>query len=227
MAQASKKFSPRRGPNSEFIVGDHLVVELSSGEIFEGDYVAGNLNRLDLIHVTNKSTVNGASLSFYRNEIKRVYKCTDKTKKYTNELPSKNANNENDQHNSSVQHILMDEEDYNSLFTMCEEYIYMAVIDDRYYKACDVLLDSETIGVVALGIKEGRNSVFEILVLATWKQIYIFDLEFKKMKRFPIELKDIFESNCITKVIHSGAQLVDCLYRQFNISLENIFDTQV
>lgn len=212
-------------------VNDHLVVELVSGEIFEGDYVSGNINRVDLKNVTNNSNLHGATLSFHRSEIKRISKHVEKTKKYNEKTLSNEsaspiqkcpANTSN-----VVQRILVDDDEYSRLLELSDDFIYMAVKDNRYFEACKTLVNAETVSVIALGMKEHRITTIQLLVMATWRQIYIFDLDFKKSKVMPYEIREILESKLITKVIHSAAQTVDCLYRNYRVSLENVFDTQV
>ena len=60
------------------------------------------------------------------------------------------------------------------------------------------------------------------------KTVYIFDLLYSALKdQFISIIKDIAESTIIEKIIHDCRQDSDALKYQFDISLDNVFDTSV
>ncbi|KAJ8926246.1 hypothetical protein NQ314_021395 [Rhamnusium bicolor] len=44
--------------NTTFNIGDHLILELNTNEIFEGDYSDGGKNRIELINTRQHNNTN-------------------------------------------------------------------------------------------------------------------------------------------------------------------------
>lgn len=206
--------------NLLYKIGDHLMIELNTQEIFEGDYSDGGKNRIDLVNVRQHNNTNKLEgvYSFYRNEIIEIFKhksaISDKREK--NEVIVPVSNN-----------IQIVEEEYNRLKQMCKDAIYLEQTDDRYFKSVEKLNEAETIGVVSLGADESTTDTLRLLVICTWKQIYIFDLMSFRHRKFYPEIKTLLESEYVTKVIHGGSSLINILYNNYNVYVQNIFDTQI
>ncbi|XP_030750346.1 piRNA biogenesis protein EXD1-like [Sitophilus oryzae] len=209
--------------NTVFKRGTRLILELKSQEIYEGTYVDGGKNRIvlnDVIQHNNNNKL-GDLYEFYRNEIAEIRMLKLPATKIA-EPPKKNDNKE------KCKLIKICEEDYFRLKETCRSYIFIENADKRYFEAMKVLNDAETIGVVSLGMEKNRyGSFIRLLVLCTWKQVYIIDLiNVEKRELYP-EIKQLFESEYICKVIHKSSGIVDILYRHYNVYMQNIFDTQI
>lgn len=206
--------------NLAYQIGDHLVIELNTQQIFEGDYSDGGKNRIDLINVKQHNNTNelGGVYSFYRNEIIKIYKHENRV------LDKREKKKEVIEECSNIQMV---EEEYSRLKQMCKDAIYLEQADDRYFKSVERLNDAETIGVISLGTDESAADILRLLVMCTWKQIYIFDLMSFKNRKFYPEIKDILESEYITKVMHGGSSLINILYNNYKIYVQKTFDTQV
>lgn len=208
--------------NQLFKVGDRIILELTNSDIFNGTYAEGGKNRIVLTDVVQHNNSNKLSnlYEFYRSEIANVHRL--KTP------PSKeNKQTENVKVETNCAIIKVSQEEYFRLKDMSSNYIYIANADKRYFDAVKVLGDSETVGVVCLGMDNHRTSVLPLLVMCTWKQVYIFDLSNITKRELYKEVKEIFESENICKVIHKSAGIVDVLYRDYKIYVQNTFDTQV
>ncbi|XP_018577629.1 piRNA biogenesis protein EXD1-like [Anoplophora glabripennis] len=206
--------------NSLYQIGDHLMIELNTQEIFEGDYSDGGKNRIDLVNVRQHNNTNKLEgvYSFYRNEIIKIYK-------------HKSAVLKEDEKNKVIvtesNNIQIVEEEYNRLKQMCKDAIYLEQIDDRYFKSVEKLSEAETVGVVSLGTDESTIDTLRLLVMCTWKQIYLFDLVSFRHRKFYPEIKNILESEYVTKVMHGGSSLINILYNNYNVYVQNTFDTQI
>ncbi|XP_050309675.1 piRNA biogenesis protein EXD1-like [Anthonomus grandis grandis] len=208
--------------NKSFNAGDRLILELTNGDIFEGLYSGGGKHFIELTDVVqhnNNNTLNGI-YAFHRGEIAKIHRLKGPASKQTKPDCPLNTN--------GCKTIKVCENDYFRLKELSSSYIYIENPDKRYFQAIEVLENSETIGVVSLGAEMHRSQgSLQLLVLSTWNQIYIFDLAHLEKKQLYPELKHIFESEYICKVIHKSAGLVDKLYREYNIYVQNTFDTQI
>nr|XP_023011959.1 piRNA biogenesis protein EXD1-like [Leptinotarsa decemlineata] len=202
-------------------VGDYLILKLSCGDIFEGDYNSGGQNRIDLANTKQHNNPNrklGGIYSFYRSEIESIHKLKSKVR----EKPPAQVKDPEEENK-----IKLVEEEYERLKQMCKDYVYLEKADSRYYEAVGKLSEAETIGVAALGMDDKRTAVVKLLAVCTWKHVYLFDMINFKQRYFYPELKEVFESEYTCKVIHQAGPLVDILYRNYKVFTQNIFDTQV
>lgn len=103
----------------------------------------------------------------------------------------------------------------------------MVTMDQRFFEAVEHLNNCETVGVAGIGSELGRQKNISLLVMASWDQIYVFDILSYRLSSFHPNLKAILESDSIKKVVHDSRTLVDCLYHCHGVKLANVFDTQV
>ncbi|SCM04707.1 3'-5' exonuclease, putative [Plasmodium chabaudi adami] len=83
------------------------------------------------------------------------------------------------------------------------------------------------IGLDIEGYKIGRNGTVSIIQVCA-KDIYIFDLyKCDNSYLFVKYLKELFENKNIIKVAHDCREDCSILFNQYNINLNNIFDTQI
>lgn len=66
-----------------------------------------------------------------------------------------------------------------------------------------------------------------LLAMASWCQVYLFDIQLCDSAGFSEYLKTILENKCIQKVAHGVDALANCLREHHGISICNVFDTQV
>ncbi|XP_060518018.1 piRNA biogenesis protein EXD1-like [Cylas formicarius] len=213
---------------SMFKVGDKLVIELKSKDIYEGIYAGGGRDRVCLAEVSQHNNKNrlGDLYDFYRSEISRIHSL-----KLPNSRQPPGANKiDNNVTNvtSTCKMIKMCQEEYCRLKEMSQSYVYLENVDKRYYDAVQLLKESETVGLVALGMENQRmGSLIRLLVMCTWKQVFIFDLTNLEKRKFYPELKEILESEYVCKVIHKSAAVVDVLFGHYDVFVQNVFDTQI
>lgn len=100
-------------------------------------------------------------------------------------------------------------------------------VNDHLSEAIAAVKNEKSISVGYEGTKVGRHGFLSVLMVATSSKLYIFDVFALEKEVFSHGLKDILESENIEKVIHGCRHLSDCLYHQYQVSLENVFDTMV
>lgn len=198
--------------------GDRIVIELSDSSIFEGDFEAGTSTRIDVINIiewTFRNSFHGP-LSFYKSEIKSI-------KLLPSHLPEKKAPNQckiNDV-------IMLPKCEFSRLRDTTKNYVYLAVIDQKYLQAIDYLRNCESIGIAGFGANLAQMKPIDLLILTSWDQIFIFDLQLYRRVSFPTDLKELLESQFIRKVGYDMLELLEFLWYFHKISVKNIFDTQL
>lgn len=212
-------------------LGDRLVVELKTREIFNGIYVDGGKDRIVLDEVTqhNNSNQLRGLYEFYRSEIESV-NCLQATK-LIEENPHELSENPPKDEKMELKYSLgrgaikLSEEEYFRLKEMSQSYIYLENADKRYFDAIKLLNDAENVGVMCLGVDPDRKSKISLLALSTRQQVYLLDLShLQRCKMYP-EVKAIFESETICKVIYRGAPLVEILQKSYRVRVRNTFDS--
>lgn len=205
-----------------FKPSQRLLVSLTNGDIFEGVYQNGSKNRVDLTDISEHpsgSKIYGL-LSFYRNEIESI-------KILESEETNKDDRKQHSNRNNSKDVILLPKAEYERLKDLSRDYVYMATMDNRFFEAVKHLNNCETVGVAGVGSEMGRQRNISLLVMASWDQVYLFDILSYRLPSFHPKLKAILESDSIKKVVHDSRTLYDCLYHCHRVKLNNIFDTQV
>lgn len=200
-----------------FFINDKLLIELITKEVFHGDFLEAGKNRIDIInvqqlHIPNKLT---GTYSFYRNEIARIKYLKYKEKKVEQVQDCSN--------------IKLDKDEYFRLKDLTKKYVYIAgtcLVDPAYCKAIESLNKVEQIGVAAPGILK-RDSHIPLLVLSTWQEVFIFDSSNLITNCFYPQIKELFESKNVCKIVHRGAPLIDILKRYYEVFSNNIFDTEI
>lgn len=87
---------------------------------------------------------------------------------------------------------------------------------------------SEVIAVDAEGVQLGKDGPLTLLQVGTVDHdVFLFDIHTNKALFTEGKLQDLLTSPRITKVVHSCHGDSAALYFQFNIRLQNVFDTQV
>uniref|UniRef100_A0A023GBL7 Putative deddy 3'-5' exonuclease domain of egalitarian n=1 Tax=Amblyomma triste TaxID=251400 RepID=A0A023GBL7_AMBTT len=100
-------------------------------------------------------------------------------------------------------------------------------VNDQLSDAIAALKQEQSISIGYEGTKVGRHGFLSVLVAATSSKVHIFDVFALKEELFSHGLKEILESKDIQKVIHGCRHLSDSLYHQYQVSLDNVFDTMV
>lgn len=198
----------------KYQIGQKIIVELNNGDIYRGDYVGGDENRIDVSNITecNSCISIEGILSYYKNEISRVRLL--KSKKEEREVPLETGNCENV--------ALITSNEYQRLKAMPENNIYVDTISDNYYKAVVHLNSCENIG---LFLFENSSNNISLLTLATWDQVYVFDI--KLLQKIPKEIKQILIGSRVKKIVYNFTYTAKCIYSQYSLKLSNIFDIQV
>uniref|UniRef100_H0VH70 piRNA biogenesis protein EXD1 n=1 Tax=Cavia porcellus TaxID=10141 RepID=H0VH70_CAVPO len=111
-----------------------------------------------------------------------------------------------------------------------EEEVTYAVIDQFQQKFGAAMLHikkQSVLSVAAEGANVCRHGKLCWLQVATNSRVYLFDIFLLGSRAFNNGLQMIFEDKRILKVIHDCRWLSDCLFHQYGIMLNNVFDTQV
>nr|CAH7762118.1 unnamed protein product [Callosobruchus chinensis] len=209
-------------PFSErFSIGDRLLLQLNTCEIFEGDYCGGGKNFIELTNGTQHNNPNKlkGTYSFDRLEIDAIRLLGGKA---SEKVPEKTII----PHPAAHKRIKIEEEEYERLKLMADNYIYLEHADNIYFESVEKLRNAETIGVICLGL-EDRMASIRLLVLSTWQQVFLFDMKNFKNSYFYPEIKEILESSYVCKVMHKAGPMLDKLLRKYKVFVRNVFDTQV
>ncbi|XP_048778899.1 uncharacterized protein LOC125682402 isoform X2 [Ostrea edulis] len=104
------------------------------------------------------------------------------------------------------------------------------VIEDisRCRQVVDILSREEVLAVDCEGVSLGRDGPLTLVQVGTYSgDVYLFDIQRNKDLLKGGKLGQLLESIAIVKVIQSCANDSAALYYQFNVTLQNVFDTQV
>ncbi|XP_013367937.1 PREDICTED: LOW QUALITY PROTEIN: exonuclease 3'-5' domain-containing protein 1 [Chinchilla lanigera] len=111
-----------------------------------------------------------------------------------------------------------------------EEEVTYTVIDQFQQKFGAAMLHikkQSVLSVAAEGANVCRHGKLCWLQVATNSRVYLFDIFLLGSRAFNNGLQMILEDKRILKVIHDCRWLSDCLFHQYGIMLNNVFDTQV
>lgn len=208
----------------QFRRGDKLILELiNSDEILEGEFVDGAKDRLTLINITPYKSNQHSSKGpycYYRSDISSI-RLLDET----------NLNGTDDKDKADISPhcdiILINKLEYERLKEISRTYVYISSIDSRYYTAMNHIQNSENIGIATITTSFEKTAIINLITISTWDQIYILDFLTLNAQRFPPELKEVLECEHVKKIVHDSRLFNEVLTKQFNIKLNNLFDTKV
>lgn len=121
----------------------------------------------------------------------------------------------------------LSEEEYDELNELLRNFMFIDRVGDVFRKAIKVLREESAVGVGVEGAVFGRRSKFGLITIVTTKWAFIFDIHTLGDDMFKNGLRDILESKKIEKVIHNCRLVSDCLHHKHNVTIANVFDTQV
>lgn len=180
--------------------GDILILELNNGDVYDGILYTCSTFRLSLA-----SAVEYPSGKLYENicefsllEIKTIRQITD---------------------TKTEDRIFMNLSEYKHLTNLINSYKLINILDVRYFDALRNLDQAETIAVDAKGSGFGRFRKISYLILATWSQVYVFDLTILDIVAFDTGLRLLLENEFIIKICHNSKLLHDCLVHKYNVSI--------
>ncbi|KAH9499750.1 piRNA biogenesis protein exd1 [Bulinus truncatus] len=108
-----------------------------------------------------------------------------------------------------------------------EKYRLIDEMSDEFYEVVQIIKSQSVIGIHFDGHQIGRHGTLTLIEVATQTMVFVFDILALKTEAFTTGLQDVFESESIVKVIHDSRFVSDMLRHQFDITLKNVFDTQV
>ncbi|XP_007938696.2 piRNA biogenesis protein EXD1 [Orycteropus afer afer] len=111
-----------------------------------------------------------------------------------------------------------------------EEEVTYTLIDQFQQKFGAAMLHikkQSVLSVTAEGANVCRHGNLCWLQVATNSRVYLFDIFLLGSRAFKNGLQMVLEDKRILKVIHDCRWLSDCLFHQYGILLNNVFDTQV
>lgn len=112
-------------------------------------------------------------------------------------------------------------------FPLPKEFHVVDEMDEAFHEAINSLKKASQLGLGYDGLKIGRDGCLSVLVVATEEKVFLFDILMLKNDAFDQGLKDILESKEVEKIVHDCRQICDCLQHLFQVTLDNIFDTEV
>jgi len=94
-----------------------------------------------------------------------------------------------------------------------------------FHESISRLMSVTTVGLSCEGESLGRHGLLSLLVLATHEDVFVYDMLCLGLDGFHGGLWTVLCRTDLVKVVHDVRQMSDVLYHQFNIVLENVFDT--
>nr|CAD7453392.1 unnamed protein product [Timema tahoe] len=76
------------------------------------------------------------------------------------------------------------------------------------------------------GAENGRKSDIRLLIIASSKKIFLFDILTLGSAAFDSGLRKILESPNVKKIVHDCKNIGDSLQHKYSVTLNNVFDTQ-
>ena len=127
------------------------------------------------------------------------------------------------------------------LATPSRLYLVDVVDSGVFEEAMGRLMVEARVGLNCLGEAVGREGVLSLLVLATARDVFVFDLQLLGTEGFQYGLWAVLRrpelvkvgatlatttaTATLTQVVHDVRQMSDLLFHQFNLTLANVFDT--
>ncbi|GFR92151.1 exonuclease 3'-5' domain-containing protein 1 [Elysia marginata] len=112
-------------------------------------------------------------------------------------------------------------------FYETQHYTLICRISEKFYESIKNILEHRAVGVAFEGQNLGRDGTLSLVQIATDSEVIIFDIVRLGNEAFEAGLRTVFESDDVMKVIHDCRWIADLLRYQHEISMTNIFDTQV
>lgn len=89
------------------------------------------------------------------------------------------------------------------------------------------LKQQDVISVVGEGVNLCPHGKLSWLQIATKSHVFLFDIFLLGPQAFRNGLQAVLEDKNILKVMHDCRWISDCLFHQYSVLLDNVFDTQV
>ncbi|XP_064104473.1 piRNA biogenesis protein EXD1-like [Macrobrachium nipponense] len=108
-----------------------------------------------------------------------------------------------------------------------EKWIIIDSLGDAFKKAIDVIHSEKDVSVAVEGKGIGRSGTLAWLSIATSSIIFLFDMvKIGPSKAFEAGLREVLADGSLLKILHDCRPVEDMLHHQFQINLNNVFDTQ-
>ncbi|XP_063696954.1 piRNA biogenesis protein EXD1 [Culicoides brevitarsis] len=166
----------------------------------------------------------GSNNVYYMNEIRDIRVMGSKETRDDEQCQQKIEEIEVKQTKDALQ-TKLSEERYKNIRATLDSRIFIERYDVKYFDACRDLMKQRQIGVCLEDVRYGRRSKASVLAVATNEKVYVFDL--LMLDGIKKELKGVFESSSICKVIHYSKMTQDYLKNRCNIKVRLIFDTMM
>lgn len=124
-----------------------------------------------------------------------------------------------------VKEFLWDSVDTPPSFTTPSNLYFVEREGDLFKEAVVRLSTCLRIGISMEGQVLGRHGKSSLLVISSQEDVFVFDLNNMGVKAFKWGLYSILRNKEVVKVIHDSRQVSDTLYHQYDLELENVFDT--
>jgi len=104
-------------------------------------------------------------------------------------------------------------------------YLVDRVNSSLFHESISRLMSVTTVGLSCEGESLGRHGLLSLLVLATHEDVFVYDMLCLGRDGLQSGLWSVLCRADLVKVVHDVRQMSDVLFHQFNIVLENVFDT--
>lgn len=209
-------------------LGQKVILKLPD-EIVVGELVVKKIPshvRLKDCYDYNTNDKLGSNNIYYINEIRDIRVLNDKHEENLEEekFGEKPAEEEAKKARDKLLTKLTDDK-FNHIRQVLDARIFIDRYEVKYFDACREMLKQRQIGVCFEDVRFGRRSKPSILAVSTDSKVYIFDL--KLLDGIKKELKAVFESSSVCKIIHYSKMTNDYLKNACNIKVRFIFDPLV
>jgi len=115
---------------------------------------------------------------------------------------------------------------YPTIVTPAKLYIIQD-LDDLFDHSIQLLSKSEHLGVSGEGRMVGKEADLSLLLLCTEDEVFMFDVKKLGKDAFKYGLGSVLADDKILKILHDLRFIGHCLFHQYDVKIENVFDTMI
>ncbi|GFY68079.1 piRNA biogenesis protein EXD1 [Trichonephila inaurata madagascariensis] len=106
------------------------------------------------------------------------------------------------------------------------DWIIIDYFNNDFYLSVKHMKEQDSIGVSLEGPEISRSGILTWLCVSTSSCTFLFDILTLGEEAFRRGIKSVLEHSGIQKIFHDCRMASDCLYHQYGVLLDNVFDTQ-
>nr|CAD7412991.1 unnamed protein product [Timema poppensis] len=241
--------------DKHFSKGQRLLVKTDMG-VVEGDFFAMNSEHTKISLKNVATYPEGKKMSglvnFFKNEVidvllleaaldtkkkvlipedtflmKNILSQPVQQKIHTEQLnnPTSHKNIRNSQ-NPVNRHPSVLPTEISAYLKIAHSYSYFDDVDKSFSTTVETLMREPFIALDYDGAENGRRSDIRLLIIASPKKIFLFDILTMGSAAFDSGLRKILETPNVKKIVHDCKNIGDSLQHKYDVTLNNVFDTQ-